>query len=152
MVLISILVLLFSFNVNASHKSKKDLNSECRDFGFTFGLAKWKWEKKEWWEWKKKDWNPEGDEFGTSVTGTHNTASWDVGTLDDFGLTGIVVKSGKDHYSQSGSVGVVTEDKPIDYIIFCFKPISCQQSSCGNGNCEAGLGENFATCPQDCTG
>ena len=25
-------------------------------------------------------------------------------------------------------------------------------NSCGNGNCEAELGENFATCPQDCTG
>ena len=128
-VLISILVLLFSFNVNASHKSKKDINSECRDFGFTFGLAKWKWEKKEWWEWKKKDWNPDGDEFGTSVTGTHNSVNWDAGTLDDFGLTGVVVKSGKEHYSQSGSNGTVTEDKPIEHITFCFKP-QAQCQSC----------------------
>ena len=30
---------------------------------------------------------------------------------------------------------------------------SCGQiNNCGNGNCEAELGENFATCPQDCTG
>ena len=121
-VLLSILVLLLSLNVNANHKSKSELNNECRDFGFDFGVSEWKWGKKMWWEWGKKEWNSDGDSFGTSVTGTHKEVNWDVGTLDDFGVAGIVVKSGKDHYSRSGSSGTVTEDKPIEHITFCFKP------------------------------
>lgn len=124
-ILLVTVILLLSFNVSAEHKSRKDvkdINGECQSFGFSFGAAKWKWEKKEWWEWKKKDWNPEGDEFGTSVTGTHNEANWDVGTLDEFGATGIVVKSGNKHYLVEGSSGTVTEDKPIGHITFCFKP------------------------------
>ena len=124
-VIFSILVLLFSLNVSAHHKSKKDLNSECQDFGFNFGVSQWKWEKKQWWEWNKKEWNPDGDEFGTSVAGAHNAADWDVGTLDDFGTTGIIVKSGKEHYAVNGTSGTVKEDKPIEHITFCLKLGHC---------------------------
>lgn len=124
-IFLAVMVLAFSLNVGANHKPKNDLNKECQDFGFTFGVAEWKWEKKMWWEWNKKEWNPNGDEWDTSVTGTHNEANWDVGTLDDFGTTGIVVKSGKDHYSKSGSTGTVTGDKNIEHITFCLKLAPC---------------------------
>ena len=128
-VLIAVMVLLLSFNVSAKHKSKSELNSECQAFGFNFGVSEWKWEKKQWWEWTKKEWSPEGDAFGTAITGTHTTANWDVGTLDDFGVTGIVVKSGKDHYAINGSSGAVTGDKPINRITFCLKIVSCGPGS-----------------------
>lgn len=150
MVLLVIAVLL-SFSVSAHHKSKKDLNSECQAFGFKFGVVEWKWEKKQWWEWGKKEWNPDEDSWDTSVTGTHNAADWNVGTLDDFGITGIAVKSGKDHYVVNGASGTVTDDKNIEHITFCFTP-QCVQSSqpvCGNLICE---GENVKNCPIDCTG
>ena len=125
MIFLAIMVLAFSLSVSAEHGNKKDINQECQSFGFDFGVSIWKWEKKMWWEWNKKEWNSNNDPFGTSATGTHNAVDWDVGTLSDFGLTGIVVKSGKDHYAVNGTSGTITKDKPIEHITFCFKP-QCQ--------------------------
>ena len=150
-VIVSILALILSFSVSAAHDSKINLNNECYAFGFKFGVSQWKWEKRQWWEWTKKEWNPNGDPWDTSVSGTHYIVDWNVGTIDDFGATGIVVKSaGKDVYAVNGISGTVTEDKPIEHITFCFKP-QCGPSStvCGNLICE---GENARNCPVDCTG
>ncbi len=117
LVVMFVLLIAFSLSVNANHKSKSELNNECREFGFDFGISRWKF--------KGGAWQSEGPDMGTSVTGTHTTAEWDVGIFDDFGATGIVVKAGKNHYSIPGDSEVVVEEKNINHITFCFSPAPC---------------------------
>ena len=107
------LILLFSLSVNAH----PDLHKECKAFGFDLGIVRW--------QFNGTAWNPRGDSLGTSVTGNSTEATWDVGTLDDFGTTGIVVKSRKKYYSVIGDSDIIVEDKKINYITFCFKFEPC---------------------------
>ena len=108
-----VFVMLFSLSVNAA----SGIHAECKEFGFDLGIVRWKF--------NGTAWIPKGDSLGTSVTGNKTEATWDVGTLDDFGTTGIVVKSGKKHYSVIGDGDIIVEAKKINYITFCFKFEPC---------------------------
>lgn len=116
--LILVLVLLLPLSANAHSK----IHAECKKFGFDLGIVRW--------QFNGTAWNPRDESLGTSVTGNSTEAEWDVGTLDDFGATGIVVKAkGKKQYSVVGDSDIIVEDKKIAWITFCltFEPCGTEE-------------------------
>jgi hypothetical protein len=78
------------------------IDSECQDFGFDFGVAKWQC---------NGGWSIDEEIVsGTSVTGSCDDADWSVGSS---GADGIVVKAGSTvHYAVVGTSGTVEQSSP----------------------------------------
>ena len=110
-----------------SSKSNRGIGSpdtECRAFGFDYGIAKW--------QAKGNGFTPEGDAHGTYVSGKASHLEWDVGAS---GADGIIIKAGRDvHYKIIGTSGTVKQDRPeTSHVTFCgydepTTPLTCQQA------------------------
>ncbi|MDD5191951.1 MAG: DUF4215 domain-containing protein [Candidatus Nanoarchaeia archaeon] len=106
-----------------------NIDKECRDYGFDFGVAKWECFGTccGWGSWVLK----EQKYPGSSVTGCCSNATWNAGTS---GADGIIAKGGLKFVTVNGTSGILGKinGKEIDYIIFCGYN-ETQEPECGDG-------------------
>ena len=94
--------------LNAS-ASTLNINDQCQQAGFDFGVVKW--------EWENDHYVPEGAAQGTAVTGDERVADWTAQPA----VAGVISKAGTDSTVFSGGTsGTIMADKyDISHLTFC---------------------------------